>query len=208
MSDRTNSIQSHFFREEKQRLEYDDSAFYFFFISLLSIFLFPFTYYMLKKIVYGELDLGEGGKNCGCKTCLEKQSQRINAARKTWMRFGFFIQIALCLFLWYLFFIAAKEVKEIKPIKSFDPYEILESEAGADLKVLKSQFRKLSLKFHPDKNPDDPLAHQRFIDLSKAYKTLTDDTARANYEKYGNPDGPGSYKVAIALPRFLLEKKF
>jgi len=76
------------------------------------------------------------------------------------------------------------------------------------LKVLKSQFRKLSLKFHPDKNPDDPLAAQRFIDLSKAYRALTDETSRANYEKYGNPDGPGSYKVAIALPKFLLEKKF
>jgi translocation protein SEC63 len=35
---------------------------------------------------------------------------------------------------------------------------------------------------------------------------LTDDTARENWKKYGNPDGPGSFQVAIALPRFLLEK--
>ena len=33
---------------------------------------------------------------------------------------------------------------------------------------------------------------------------MTDDTARDNFLKYGNPDGPGSYNVAIALPRFLL----
>ena len=35
---------------------------------------------------------------------------------------------------------------------------------------------------------------------------MTDDTARENFQKYGNPDGPGSYNVAIALPRALLEK--
>jgi translocation protein SEC63 len=37
---------------------------------------------------------------------------------------------------------------------------------------------------------------------------LTDETARSNWEKYGNPDGPGSFQVAIALPRFLLYKKY
>jgi translocation protein SEC63 len=36
---------------------------------------------------------------------------------------------------------------------------------------------------------------------------LTDETARANWEKYGNPDGPGTFHVAIALPRFLLQKE-
>ena len=100
----------------------------------------------------------------------------------------------------------AVQVSKIEPIKTFDPYRILELEVGADVKEMKSQYRRLSLRYHPDKNPDDPLAHQRFIDLAKAYKTLTDDTARENYEKYGNPDGPGSFKVAIALPKFLLEK--
>jgi translocation protein SEC63 len=35
---------------------------------------------------------------------------------------------------------------------------------------------------------------------------LTDETARENFQKYGNPDGPGSYNVAIAMPKFLLEK--
>jgi len=62
------------------------------------------------------------------------------------------------------------------------------------------------LQKHPDKNPDDPLAISEFIQITKAYTALTDETARANWEKYGNPDGPGNYHVAIALPRFLLEK--
>jgi len=60
---------------------------------------------------------------------------------------------------------------------------------------------------HPDKNPDDPLAVQEFTKLTKAYKILTDETAYENFKKYGNPDGPGSYNVAIAMPRFLLQKE-
>jgi len=59
---------------------------------------------------------------------------------------------------------------------------------------------------HPDKNPDNPLAVQEFIRLTKAYNILTDETASQNFKKYGNPDGPGgSQNVAIALPRFLLK---
>lgn len=65
----------------------------------------------------------------------------------------------------------------------------------------------MSLAVHPDKNPDNPLAVQEFIRLTKAYNILTDDTARENFQKYGNPDGPGSYNVAIALPRFLMKQE-
>jgi len=121
---------------------------------------------------------------------------------------GFFMKVLFAALLWFTYYETYKKVAEIKPIKTFDPFEILEVEAGADVKKLKSQYRRLSLKYHPDKNPDDPAANQKFIDLAKAYKTLTDDTARDNYEKYGNPDGPGSFKVAIALPKFLMEKDF
>jgi translocation protein SEC63 len=64
------------------------------------------------------------------------------------------------------------------------------------------------LQYHPDKNPGDPLALNRFIQITKAYTTLTDDTARENWKKYGNPDGPGSFHVAIALPKFLLQKEY
>lgn len=43
--------------------------------------------------------------------------------------------------------------------------------------------------------------------MTKAYKILTEEEARENFKKYGNPDGPGSYNVGIALPRFLLQKE-
>jgi len=41
--------------------------------------------------------------------------------------------------------------------------------------------------------------------ITKAYEALTNELARANWEKYGNPDGPGPMQIAIGLPKFLLE---
>lgn len=88
----------------------------------------------------------------------------------------------------------------------FDPFEILEIEPGAEPNVIKKAFRKLSLVWHPDKNRHNPLpAAARFHQITKAYEALTDELARSNWEKYGNPDGPGPVQVAIGLPKFLLE---
>jgi translocation protein SEC63 len=148
------------------------------------------------------------GVNCDCENCYKRRGQRVSKARRTWFRLGFLFKVLFGALLWYVYFQTYEKVADIKPIKTFDPFEILEVTADMDTKKLKSQYRRLSLKYHPDKNPDDPAANQRFIDLAKAYKTLTDETARSNYEKYGNPDGPGTFKVAIALPKFLLEKDF
>jgi len=105
-----------------------------------------------------------------------------------------------------LYGISAKLSQSGPEIKRFDPFEILEVSASATAAEIKKAYRKLSLVYHPDKNPDDPLAASRFIQITKAYSSLTDETSKRNYEKYGNPDGPTGTKVGIGLPRFLLEK--
>jgi translocation protein SEC63 len=61
----------------------------------------------------------------------------------------------------------------------------------------------LSREKHPDKNPDNPDAVEEFIQITKAYTIMTDEKARENFLKYGNPDGKGSMAVGIALPKFL-----
>lgn len=53
--------------------------------------------------------------------------------------------------------------------------------------------RKLSIRFHPDKNPDDPTSTAKFILITKAYECLTDEKAKVNCAKFGNPDGEGSF---------------
>lgn len=85
-------------------------------------------------------------------------------------------------------------------IKKFDPYEILEIERGATEQEIKKAHRKLVLKWHPDKNPENPEATAIFILISKAYDCLTDESKKHLCEKFGNPDGNKSTQVAIALP--------
>lgn len=66
--------------------------------------------------------------------------------------------------------------------------------------------RKLSLQYHPDKNPD-PEASKYFASyITKAYAALTDEAARKNYEKYGHPDGPQGMDVGVALPEWFFAK--
>ena len=52
-------------------------------------------------------------------------------------------------------------------------------------KEIKKSYRTLSLKYHPDKNPNDPEASNRFADLSRAYEVLSDEEKKATYDRYG-----------------------
>lgn len=117
----------------------------------------------------------------------------------------FYFRLIVASFLWYIWYLNAQLVSEIDSLQAFDPFQILDIDSAATPRDIKKAYRKLSLEKHPDRNPDNPLAVQEFIRLTKAYNILTDETAYENFKKYGNPDGPGSYNVAIALPRFLLD---
>jgi molecular chaperone DnaJ len=67
-----------------------------------------------------------------------------------------------------------------------DYYEVLGVAKDADEKVLKKAFRKLALKFHPDRNPGDASAEAKFKEASEAYDVLSDDQKRAAYDRYGH----------------------
>lgn len=90
-------------------------------------------------------------------------------------------------------------------MNSFDPFTILNIDTTADSRSIKKAFREQSLRWHPDKNPNNPQAEAMFMMINKAYEALTDATACGNWEKYGNPDGRQSLEVSIGLPSFLLE---
>ena len=66
-----------------------------------------------------------------------------------------------------------------------DYYELLECERGADDSTLKSAYRRLAIKWHPDKNPGDAAAEARFKAISEAYDCLKDPQKRAAYDRYG-----------------------
>lgn len=77
-----------------------------------------------------------------------------------------------------------------------DLYEILGVARDADGKAIKSAFRQLAKKFHPDSNADDPEAEQKFKEINAAYEILKDEDKRAAYDRYGfdafRQGGPGA----------------
>ena len=74
-----------------------------------------------------------------------------------------------------------------------DFYEVLEVERNADGEVIKKSFRKLALKYHPDRNPGDQEAEAQFREVSEAYQILSDTEQRARYDRHGHAafEGPG-----------------
>lgn len=86
---------------------------------------------------------------------------------------------------------------------NFDPYEIMGVPPGATQAEIRKTYKKMSLILHPDKEGGD---EKKFMMLTKAYQALTDAEARKNWEKYGNPDGPGAMSFGIALPSWIVEK--
>ncbi|KAF7131485.1 hypothetical protein RHSIM_Rhsim09G0201000 [Rhododendron simsii] len=107
--------------------------------------------------------------------------------------------------LWVIMGILVYYIKHIsREIQVFEPFSILGLESGASDSEIKKAYRRLSIQYHPDKNPD-PEAHNYFVEfISKAYQALTDPISRENYEKYGHPDGRQGFQMGIALPQFLL----
>lgn len=90
--------------------------------------------------------------------------------------------------------------------RTFDPFEILGVTSSSTEPEIKKAYRRLSLQFHPDKNPD-PAATEYFAEyITKAYKALTDQTSRENFKKYGHPDGPQAMTVSVALPEWFFSK--
>lgn len=66
-----------------------------------------------------------------------------------------------------------------------DYYKILGVSRDADEKEIKRAYRQLALKYHPDKNPDDSQAEERFKEINEAYEVLGDRTKRAKYDQLG-----------------------
>ncbi|HEV7254833.1 MAG TPA: J domain-containing protein [Mesorhizobium sp.] len=76
-----------------------------------------------------------------------------------------------------------------------NPYEVLGVPKDASAKDIKSAFRKLAKQFHPDQNPDNPKAQERFAAVNQAYEILGDEEKRKAFDR-GEIDGDGKPRFA------------
>ena len=67
-----------------------------------------------------------------------------------------------------------------------DYYEVLSVAKDASPSDIKKSYRKLAMQFHPDRNPDDPAAEDKFKEASEAYSVLSDEDKRARYDQFGH----------------------
>src|ERR1022692_3668245 len=70
--------------------------------------------------------------------------------------------------------------------KKRDYYEVLGVTHEASSEEIKRSYRKLAVKFHPDKNPDDASAEEQFKEIGEAYDVLMDEDKRAAYDGFGH----------------------
>lgn len=97
--------------------------------------------------------------------------------------------------------------------KIMDYYEVLGVSKGCSSEEIKKAYRKMALKFHPDKNPGDATAEARFKEVSEAYEVLSDPKKREMYDRYGKegifagaggPAGPAGFgSMEDALRTFM-----
>ncbi|GJD05715.1 Translocation protein SEC63 [Galdieria sulphuraria] len=199
-----------FFRHEK--FFFNDTAFLLFLMSFLVVFLFFFLFYklffksLLTQVWEGkprQLTKSIDIATCNCTICSNKPVNLENkSANSGWLKYLVVLGLLLvCSFLGYLVWSIPKERLVTESV--WNPFDILGVTEKADEKEIARAFRKLSLRYHPDKNPDDPLTVSKFIDIQRAYETLTNVKSRENFIKFGNPDGFQGVTYGIGLPKAL-----
>ncbi len=75
-------------------------------------------------------------------------------------------------------------------------YEVLGVDRNASQDEIKRVYRRLALKYHPDRNPDDKSAEENFKEVAEAYEVLSDPQKRTNYDRFGHAGLEGAFKGA------------
>ncbi|ONI25422.1 hypothetical protein PRUPE_2G302300 [Prunus persica] len=171
-------------------------------IFILTIMALPLVPYTITKLCRAASKKTKS-IHCQCSECFRSGKYRRSIFKRI-SNFSTWSNLTLVL-LWVIMVVLVYYIKNMsREIQVFEPFSILGLEPGATDSEIKKAYRRLSIQYHPDKNPD-PEAHNYFVEfISKAYQALTDPVSRENFEKYGHPDGRQGFQMGIALPQFLL----
>ncbi|KII96122.1 hypothetical protein PLICRDRAFT_170703 [Plicaturopsis crispa FD-325 SS-3] len=179
----------------------------YFLLTFLALVLVPLTLSMFSGSKKVEHD------GCQCQACVEQRSRINKREQGSWLNPRISKKSLATLAGWSFFgFIAYKVAGAKNENKLYDPFEILGLSSSVTEKEIKSHFKKLSKLYHPDKvkadgnNTIEDIAN-KFVEITKAYKSLTDETIRRNWQEWNNPDGRQEVSTGIALPSWIVEGK-
>ena len=180
-------------------------------MTLISIYLVPMSGYLAKRFI--QVTCGGNGaeeekllvRTAAEKKMVARAKVKLREENKL-LNKCYVFNVVLCAFCAWLVATLIAAVASTGEVKEWSPYDILGITTEATDREIKKAYRGMSLIYHPDKNPGNATAAEMFMSVVKAYESLTDEVAKENYRKYGNPDGRSTMEVAIGLPTFLLDK--
>jgi len=187
---------------------FDDSAFYVFAAAMLLLYWVPTASLRLLRRFRG-VDPPHAkfmpSRYCKCSLCQDKaaklQSTRARRSQIYLTPSNITFVVATVLLVASVGVVYKANLASQAP---FDPFEILGVPQSATKREIERAYRVLASTMHPDKNKDNPNAADAFMRIASAKKALTDEEAKANYIKYGNPDGYQGTKLGVGLPRGML----
>ncbi|OKL56066.1 hypothetical protein UA08_08625 [Talaromyces atroroseus] len=190
---------------------YDEQGQFFpyFILTLTGLVTLPLTYSLLsppKKLENTAPRINSAFKPKNDDLIQGQKRKRLRKERRIKRGIAVLVGWAIIGWMIYLIIVTARTVPKI-----YDPYEVLGVSRSADEKAISRHYKRLSLIYHPDKVRPDPAKNEtmdtlneRFVELTKAYKALTDEEIRNNYLQYGHPDGKQSFSIGIALPKLII----
>ncbi|EXJ83534.1 translocation protein SEC63 [Capronia coronata CBS 617.96] len=192
---------------------YDDQGqfFPFFMLTMVGLVTVPLTFNVLKASTDLEQTAARIQSDFRPKNddLIEAQRRRRKRRdRKTKRIIAVVLGYAFMTYMIYLIVVTQRTIP-----KMWDPYDILGVSRSATESEINRFYKRLSVKYHPDKARPDPAKNEtletvndRWVEMTKAYKALTDEEIRNNYLLYGNPDGKQSTSIGIALPKWMVEE--
>ncbi|KAJ4292181.1 secretory subunit [Collariella sp. IMI 366227] len=190
---------------------YDEEGYLwpFFVFTLALIITLPLTFLLVKRsrdpaASFPRVHTSYTHAHSDTVDALRKREKRKD--RKLWLVLAVAVGWAVMGYMLYLI-----QTTEAPIQKLWNPYDILNVSESSTEKQIKSHYKRLSLKYHPDKAKPDASKNEtledlnaRYVEISKAYQALTDEEVRNNYIQYGNPDGKQGYSINIALPKAMV----
>ncbi|KAI8984903.1 DnaJ-domain-containing protein [Trametes punicea] len=180
----------------------------YFVLTFLSIFLVPYTFASLFSS-----NKPQSLPGCECQQCIAQRERIRKRERGSLLTPKLRRRTLIIIAGWSIVGLLVYKVKQsATENKLYDPFEILGISTSATTKEIKSHYKKLSRKFHPDKvklavNETMEAVEAKFVEITKAYKALTDETIRKNWELYGHPDGRQEISMGIAIPPWVVESR-